>query len=74
MPLQTQLFVVQPREKWTLYFVGLINPPSKKNVHILVQCKNYMTQWVEAKALPKDTKQTLVYFLYEELFVQYGIP
>jgi hypothetical protein len=69
MPLQTQL-MVEPFEKWALDFVGPINPPSKHNAHILV-CTNYVTKWVEAKALPRATEQVVTYFLYEEIFVHF---
>ena len=51
MPLQPQL-LVEPFDRWALYFVGPINPLSKQKIYILV-CTDYMTKWVEVVALVK---------------------
>jgi transposase InsO family protein len=72
MPLQPQL-QIEPFEKWALDFVGPINPPSKQKVHIQV-CIDYVTKWVEVKALPKATEDTVANFLYEDIFVRFGVP
>ena len=37
-------------------------------------CTDYVTKWVEAKALARATDQTLVNFLFEEIFVRFGVP
>ena len=37
-------------------------------------CTEYVTKWVEAKALPRATEQTVVNFLFQEIFVRFGIP
>ena len=35
---------------------------------------DYVTKWVEAKALFRDTKKSVVEFLYEEIFTWFGVP
>eukprot|EP00253_Pinus_taeda_P009033 PITA_09033 len=72
MPLNPQV-TLEPFEKWALDFVGPINPPSNQRVYILV-CMDYMTKWVEAKALIKANKEAVLTFLFEEIFVRFGLP
>ena len=68
MPLQPQV-LIEPFEKWALDFVGPINPPSKQKNYVLV-CTDYVTKWVEAKALPFANERSVVSFLlgYLHLF------
>ena len=61
MPLNPQL-VIEPFEQWALDFVGPINPSSKQKTYILVATE-YVTKWVEAKALPRATKDSVVQFM-----------
>jgi hypothetical protein len=63
MPLQPQL-VLEPFDKWALDFVGPINPLSHHNSYILV-CMDYVTKWMEFKALPTTTEQAIVGFIHE---------
>ena len=72
MPLKSQV-LIEPFEQWALYFVGPINPPSNGKMYIIV-CKNYATKWVEEKAVAWETEDTIVSFLFEEIFVRYGVP
>jgi hypothetical protein len=72
MSLQPEL-QIEPFEKWALDFVGPINPPSKQKMYILV-CTDYVTKWVESKALPKATKDAVENLLYEYIFVRFGVP
>ena len=72
MPLQPQV-LIEPFEKWALYFVGPINPPSKQKKYILV-CTDYVTKWVEAKALPSATENSVIQFLFEDIFTRFGVP
>ena len=72
MPLQTQV-LIEPFKKWALDFIGPINPPSKQKKYILV-CTDYVTKWVEAKALVSATKNAVVHFLYEDIFTRFAVP
>ena len=72
MPIQIQV-LIEPFEKWPLGFVGPINPPSKQKKYILV-CTDYVTKWVESKALPFDNEKYVVNFLFEDIFTHFGVP
>jgi len=72
MPLQIQV-LIEPFEKWALDFVVPINPSSKKNKYILV-CIDYVTKWVEAKALPFSNENFVVNFLFEDIFTHFCVP
>jgi len=65
--------IFEPFERWALDFVGPINPPSSQRVYILV-CIDYMTKWVEAKALFRANEEVVLAFLFEEIFVRFGVP
>ena len=72
MPLNPQV-LIDPFEKWALDLVGPISPMSRKNKYILV-CKDYVTEWIEAKSLFRATEKSVVEFIYEEIFTQFGVP
>jgi len=72
MPLQIQV-LIEPFEKWALDFIGPINPPSKQKKYILV-CTDYVTKWVEAKALPFANENPVVNFIFEDIFTCFGVP
>jgi transposase InsO family protein len=72
MPLQSQV-VIEAFEKWALDFVWPINPTSKKKKYRLV-CTDYVTKWVEAKALPAASEQSVVDFLFNDIFTRFGVP
>eukprot|EP00253_Pinus_taeda_P015881 PITA_15881 len=66
MPLNPHV-VSEPFERWALDFIGPINPPSNQRIYILV-CTDYMTKWVEAKALIRANEEVVLAFLFEEIF------
>eukprot|EP00253_Pinus_taeda_P005864 PITA_05864 len=72
MPLQPQV-LIEPFEKWALDFIGPINPPSKQKKYILIRT-DYVTKWVEAKALVSAIENSVVNFLYEDIFTRFGVP
>ena len=61
--LQRQV-LIEPFQKWDLDFVGPIDPPSQGKRYILV-CIDYVTKWVEEKALVRATEQSVVNFLFD---------
>ena len=65
--------MVEPFDKRALDFVGPINHPSKQKVYIMV-CTYYMTKWVEAIALVRETDQVVIDFPYEVIFTRFGVP
>jgi transposase InsO family protein len=65
--------MIEPFEKWALDFVEPISPMSRKKNYILV-CTDYVTKWVEAKALFRDTEKSIVEFIYEDMFTLFGVP
>jgi hypothetical protein len=72
MPVQPQV-LIDPFKKWELNFVGPINLTSKKKRYILV-CIDYVTKWVEEKAIPRATKYVVVDFLHEDIFTRFEVP
>ena len=63
MPLNPQV-VVNPFDKWGMDFVGPIDPPSNGKSYILI-CNDYVTKWVEVKAMTHACDNKVVEFLYE---------
>lgn len=54
-------------------FVGPIDPPSNGKSYILV-CTDYVTKWVEVKAMTHACDNKVVEFLYEHIFTRFGVP
>ena len=72
MPLQPQV-LIEPFEKWALDFVRPIDLPSQGIRYILV-CTDYVTKWVEAKALARATEQSVVNLFFEYIFTRFRVP
>jgi hypothetical protein len=72
MPLQPKV-LIEPFERRALDFVGPITPTSKGKNYILV-CMDYVTKWIETKALPRATEQAVAHFLYEDIFTRFDVP
>eukprot|EP00253_Pinus_taeda_P024615 PITA_24615 len=53
-------------------FVGPISPPSKQKQYIIV-CTNYLTKWVETKAIKVALEEKLAEFLRETYSTSLGI-
>eukprot|EP00253_Pinus_taeda_P003467 PITA_03467 len=54
-------------------FVGPINPPSKKKQYIIMRT-DYLTKWVETKAIKATTEEKVAQFLRDNIFYIVGYP
>ena len=72
MPLQRQV-TFEPFKTWGMDFVGPMKAPSKWKSYIIV-CTNYLTKWLETKAIMVATKEKVAEFLRENIFYMFGYP
>jgi hypothetical protein len=72
MPLQAEV-VIEPFEKWSLDFLGPINPTYKKKKYILA-CIDYVTKWVKEKSLPFASEKSVVDFRFNDISTRFGVP
>jgi len=65
----------EPFIKLGLDFVGPIKPTKKEkgNKYIFV-AKNYVTKWVEVRALKINIATIIANFLYECIIIRFGCP
>nr|GEY84868.1 reverse transcriptase domain-containing protein [Tanacetum cinerariifolium] len=68
---QNSIKVCEIFDVWGIYFMGPF-PSSKGNKYILVAI-DYLSKWVEAKALPTNNARVVVKFL-KSLFSRFGTP
>nr|GEU78395.1 reverse transcriptase domain-containing protein [Tanacetum cinerariifolium] len=68
---QNSIQVSEIFDVWGIDFIGPF-PSSKGNKYILVSV-DYISKWVEAKALPTDDARVVVKFL-KSIFSRFGIP
>ncbi|GJW69974.1 reverse transcriptase domain-containing protein [Tanacetum coccineum] len=68
---QNSIQVCEIFDVWGIYFMGPF-PSSKGNKYILVAV-DYLSKWVEAKALPTNDARVVVKFL-KSLFARFGTP
>ena len=61
--------------KWGIDFVGPIKPPAKgSGAQYIIVATDYLTKWVEAKAMPRNDARTMAKFLFKDIFTIYGLP
>ena len=63
-----------PFEKWGIDYIGPVHPTSpRQNAYILLAV-DYLTKWVEAKAVRTADKKTTARFMFEHIFTRFGVP
>lgn len=73
--LEEPLKLVEVPEVFQKVHMDLIGPfieSGKKKLVIIA--RDYLTGWVEARAIPNKTKQQVVNFLISEIFTRHGVP
>nr|GEV44550.1 reverse transcriptase domain-containing protein [Tanacetum cinerariifolium] len=68
---QNVIQVCEIFDVWGIYFIGPF-PSSQGNMYILVAV-DYLSKWVEAKALPTNDARVVVKFL-KSIFTRFGTP
>jgi hypothetical protein len=63
-----------PFERWGINYVGEVHPKSSKGLAYIVVAIEYLTKWVEAKAMRTNIAENLTIFLYENIVVRFGCP
>ena len=61
-----------PFMKWGIDFVGPFKNMGKQKY--LITATDYVTKWVEAKALTDNSAKKTTKFLYENIITRYGCP
>jgi len=71
MPLNN-ILEVEIFDVWGIDFMGPF-PSSFLNQYILVAV-DYVSKWVEAKALPKNDAKVVISFIKKHIFTRFGVP
>ena len=63
---------------WAFERIGidLVGPHTitKQNNHYIIVATNYLTRWLEAKAIPDAGAKTLAKFIFEDIVCRHGVP
>ena len=59
--------------KWSLDFIGIINPLSSVGHRWVLTATDYFTKWTEAVAF-KDANASVVLNFYKDLVCRFGVP
>jgi len=74
MPLNPQ-FMLQKFDKWEVYFVGLINPPSRcLGARYIITVTNYLTRWEDFEPIADCSAETSTNFLFENVVMRFRCP
>ena len=67
------MITLWPFHTWGLDWVGLINPPLRGYIWILMAME-YFTKWAEAIPLYKAIRGVVANFIKENIIVRFGVP
>lgn len=73
LPLHITL-PLAPFEKWGIDYVGEIHPHSSRGMAYIIVATEYLTKWVEAKAVKSNNARAAAVFLFENIITRFGCP
>jgi transposase InsO family protein len=74
MSLAPQL-TLQAFEKWSIDFMGLINPPGKHTgARYIIITIEYFTIWVKAREFNDCSATTTMHFIFDDIITSFGCP
>jgi hypothetical protein len=74
MPLRPQV-TLQVFEKWEIYFLVTINPPTKRSGEIyIITVTKYLTRWAEGAPVKFCRVETTTHFMIEQVITRFGSP
>jgi transposase InsO family protein len=66
---------LQEFEKWAIDFMVPINPPGKRTgERYIITATEYLTRWVEARAVKDCSATTTVRFIFDDIITRFGCP
>jgi transposase InsO family protein len=72
MPLAPQL-TLQAFEKWSIDFIGPINPPRKHiGARYIITATEYLTRWAEARVVKDCSATTTACFIFDNIITSFG--
>lgn len=70
------LHPIESKEPFEKIGIDLVGPltPTKDGYKFIVVAIDYCTKWSEARAIPNSAAESIVPFLYEDIFCRHGFP
>jgi transposase InsO family protein len=67
---------LQAFEKWSINFVGPINPPGKhtRSTRYIITVTKYLTRWAEARVVKDSSATTTGCFIFDDIITKFGCP